>query len=187
MMDFTLVNVNESSKSNYKTSKEERFNVINSIDVQFNERSLISYAQILDSGSQAITASTRTQLTIDGLGTGNYSTGTFWSSVDNKINLQDAVVGDYIDCQVFLPVTGVGATISVLVELDFSSALDGSELVTFPIANTSQNAGNYEYNVKFYVTQTMKDNGIGIMVTPTVNITVTGAKLALKVLPSQID
>lgn len=187
MMDFPLINVKGSDISNYKTSKEGRFNVMDSRGVQFKNQSMIGYAQLLNSGSQVISGATRTQLTNNAQGTDTYYTEKLWNPINNRINLQDAVVGNYIDCQIFLPVTGVGFAIGVIVQLDYSPALDGSQVIGYPIANVTIGAGNYEVNIKFTVTQEMKDNGIGIMVTPTVAITITGAKVVLENIPSQTD
>lgn len=183
-MDFPLIQVNDSSKSDFKVDKDERFNIMDSRNVQLRDRSFIGYAQLFNSGSQVLSASTNTQLVIDALGTDTYSTQNLWNSVNNKINLADAKVGDYIDCHLFLnPTTGSSFIVSVFVYFDYSPNLDGSKLITYPLTNTTVGRSNYEFNIKFYVTQEMKDNGIGIIVRSNIAMTLSNSKLVLENLP----
>jgi len=185
---MSFLEINAASAINYQTSKEERFNVVNARGVLLKDRSLIGYEQIFNSGSQALLVATRTQLVIDGLGSGGFSTATLWNPINNHINLQDAKVGDYIDCSLLLPFTMGGFVTTITVQLDFSPALDGSQVITPPIGNSILGSpGNFEYNVKFNVTQEMKDNGIGIMVVANPANTIRGAELVLEVFPSVTD
>lgn len=170
---------------NYRVSKEERFDTADARKVLLNQRTLIGYSQLYNSGSQAFTIATRTQLVIDGLGANGFSTVTLWNPINNRINLQDAKVGDYIRCYLLLPYSGSGFVPSLRIQLDYSPLLDGSQIINYPVlATVLAGGGNYQYSIDFVVTPDMKENGIGIMGTSSIGATVTGAKLTLEMFPS---
>ena len=166
---------------NFNTSKEQRFDTSNAKSVSLSGKTFIGYSQTFNSGAQSLLAGVRTQLTVDGLGAGTTSTQILWDPVNNRINLQDSKVGDYIDCYLLLPYVGSGFIPSLTVQLDFSPTLDGSQVITQPIVGSVLSiGGNYEYNIKFSVTEPMKENGVGIMVVSSVNATITGAQIVLE-------
>jgi len=167
---------------NSKFHKDERYCVTNSRTNQRQGRSMIGYSQVINSGNQTI-STTRTQVTIDGLGSDSYSTETLWSSVNNRINLQDAKVGDYINADVILPFQYSGL-LQATCQLDYSATLDGSQVIGDPethlILGSLGAQEAFLFTFKFVVTQTMKDNGIGIIATSTVSTTYYNIRLAIE-------
>jgi len=164
--------------------KDENFDVINVVHIQKKTRSILGYSQLVNSGNQTINVGVRTQLTNDGQGAGSYSTETLWNPINNRINLQDARVGDYLDVNLILP-TQFSGIIQVIVQLDYSPLLDGSQVIDVPASRFIFSSGSkvegLYYIFKFVVTQDMKDNGIGVMVTSQGNtLTFQNVRLAMQ-------
>lgn len=163
--------------------KDENFNVINVVHIQKKTRSILGYSQLVNGGNQTINTGVRAQLTNDTLG-GSYSTETLWNPINNRINLQDAQVGDYIDVNLILPLQFSGI-IQVIAQLDYSPLLDGSQVIDVPASRFIFSSGStvegLYYIFKFVVTQDMKNNGIGVMITPqSSNLTFQNSRLAIK-------
>jgi len=171
--------------ADYKTRRDPRFNVSNARHVRLGEKSFIGYSQNIHSGAQALLATTRTQLINDAQGSGSFSSARLWNPINNRIHLLDSQVGDYIDCHVVLPFSGAPFLPSLTVQLDYSPALDGSQVVSPPQVETSfVTSGGFDYNIKFNVTSAMKANGIGIMVFASGALTVTASEVVIENLPT---
>lgn len=143
---------------------------------------MLGYSQVINSGSQAFIGGTRTQLINDALGPDTFSTETLWNPINNRINLRDARVGDYLDVTVIIGGVFAGL-LEARAQLDFSPTLDGSQVVGATVFNLlfapigSVQAGQFKF--VFVVTQPMKDNGIGIMVTFGSAITVLNSRIMI--------
>jgi len=167
---------------NFGTRKDETFCVSNSRRLFKRCRSLIGYSQVINSGSQVIGLGVRTQLTNDALGAETFSTETLWNPINNRINLQDAIPGDYIEVDVLIGGM-LGGLLEVTAQLDFSVALDGSMVVGPAINNVLFGSGTIvessRFTFVFVVTQIMKDNGIGIMITPNAASTFLNSRIMI--------
>jgi len=156
---------------NSSLRKDERYQVVNARSIQKQCRSILGYAQVINSGNQAVLAGVRTQLVNDAMGTDTFTTEMLWNRINNRINLQDAVVGDYIDVDVILTFQ-FGGLNQATVQLDFSPTLDGSQVVGPPqsrlIFSSGTAAEAFHYTFKFVVTDVMKQNGIGVMIVSSV-------------------
>jgi hypothetical protein len=136
-------------------------------------KAYVDYSQYENSGSQVMVALTRTQVTIDALGPRTDINELLWNPINNRINFIDANVGDYVDVNVALTFT-LGGLINVQIELDYSLALDGSLLAGGPSNISIIGSATPDvllFNFKFVVSSEMKENGIGIMATPSVGLT----------------
>jgi len=168
---------------NFDIKNDDRFNVLNSRKILKKDVSIIGYDQPINSGSQATIAGVRTQLLNDGQGTGSYSTAVLWNPINNRINLQDAQIGDFIDINIILASVSTGGIFQFPLELDYSPLLDGSQVVTNPITRlalvTAGNMVALDYEIKFVITQEMKENGIGVMVTPFASYTLVNTYFSI--------
>jgi len=164
--------------------KDEKFGTTNSRKILHLDESLTAYSQLINLGNQSVTGGTRTQLTDDGQGFGTVSTKTLWNSVDNRINLLDARVNSYIDVGIVLASQTSAGVFQASIQLDYSPSLDGSQVITVPITRYIEYTGGVtvalHYSFKFIVTQDMKDNGIGIMVTPYASYTLENTRLTIE-------
>ena len=171
--------------SDYKTRNDPRFNTTNSRNVRLQNRSFVGYSQNFNSGTQALPALTRTQLTNNALGANTFSSARLWNPINNRMHLLDSRVGDYIDAHIVIPIDGAPALPNLIVELDFSPALDGSQVIGRPQSvSVFALLGDPEFDFKFAVTSAMKANGVAIMVTPSGAFTSTSSELMLENYPT---
>lgn len=164
--------------------KDDRFGTTDSQKILHWDRSLTAYSQLVNLGSQAVVAGVRTQLIDDTLGVDTFTPKTLWSPVNNRINFLNANVGDYIDIDILISSLTSGSILQISVQLDYSPSLDGSLVITAPITRIAVYGATpvigLHYSFKFVVTQVMKDNGIGIMITPFSSYTLEDTRLMIE-------
>jgi len=157
---------------------------MNSRGILCSDRSVTGYSQVINSSTQPVIAGVRTQVLNDGLGTDSFSTETFWNPINNRINLQDARVGDFMDIDIVLPGVPSGSVLQFAVQLDYSPALDGSQVISQTATRLSVftivSLVSLQYSFKFVVTQAMKDNGIGVMVTSFNNNVLVNSRFSME-------
>ena len=171
-------------EKNFDTKNDDRFNFLDSRKILRRNRSLIGYSQPINSGTQALISGVRAQIFNDAQGAETISTENLWNPINNRINLQDAEVNDYIDVDIILTAPPIGVIFQVPLQLDFSPDLDGSQVISAPVTRTAiiftVSPVSLHYSFKFIVTQQMKDNGIGIMVTPFGNYVLQNTRFTIE-------
>jgi hypothetical protein len=144
----------------------------------------VGYTLAEDSGSQAFVANTEAQLLIDAAGSETINGDFLWNSTTNRIDLTTVRVNDIIEVDVLLP-SMVAGVVYPQVTLDYSVPLDNS-LVIPPFRNgiltigsaVTENSAVLHFS--FPVNQMMKDNGIGINVVYSTNVTTLGPAVVIK-------
>lgn len=153
------------------TRNDDRMGTINSRSILRSDKSLFAYSQPINLGSQVVSSGIRTQITDNQLNPDTFLPKRLWNPINNRINLIDAEVNDYIDIDIIISAVPVGSIFQASIDLDYSPALDGSLVITPPITRILVIGGvippqSLHYSFKFVVTAPMKENGIGIMVRP---------------------
>jgi len=145
---------------------DDRLGTMNSRKILKSCRSLFAYSQPINLGSQAVIAGVRTQLVDNESNPDSFTPTMLWNPINNRINLQDAKVNDYIDIDIIISGISVGSILQASIQLDFSPGLDGSQVVSAPVTRflvVGPTLHSLHFSFKFVVTTPMKENGIGVM------------------------
>lgn len=166
--------------------KDENFRVIDVRNILNKDQSLTAYSQLVNLGNQVVPVDERTQIVDNSEGAETFTSKTLWNPITNRISLIDAKVGDYVDIDIVLTSSGTSGTIyQISTQLDYSSNLDGSLVVTKPVARFAVFSGAVgpiavHFSFKFVINETMKENGIAIMVSPYTTYTLQSTRLMIE-------
>jgi hypothetical protein len=125
------------TSSNFAIKRDEKFNRVTSSTYRNNnprKLAVVNYSQVENSGSQAVLSLVRTQVVNDALGANSIINEILWNPVNNRFNFIDANVGDYFDLNIVFNIT-IAGVIQASAQLDFSPALDGSQVVSAKVTH----------------------------------------------------